>query len=283
MPLPQAAIRARLLTTGLPTFPRTIARLEHLIVEAEAAPQVVAAVIATDPAIATLVIGQANAAGHATTSLTEAIRRIGLGVSLSSARSAIPAPEGQRAGLAGCWAQGNAVAVLLPLLVDYRRHLIKGTWDAETLHLIGLTHDLGHILALSCFPHEYGQACRKLEYGDGRFDQHIAGEIGASTMELAAMAARARSLPDLLVAAMSGWRTPDPDGPHAELTALVHVAHALAHAAGFVAAGDTYIEPLDDHALSRLNLRTPDCEAILNRLFSSMDELELYEGALRGS
>lgn len=282
MALSPAAIHARLLTAGLPTFPRTVARLQHLIVEAEAPPHVVASVIATDPAIAALVIGQANAGGHATTQLTEAIRRIGLGVVMSTANSAVPVPDAQRAALASCWAQANAVAVLLPILVDYRRHLIRGEWDPETLHLIGLCHDLGHVLALSQFPNEYAAASRRLMLGERNFENLIAQELGAGTGQLAGMAALSWSLPPVLAVPMAHWRQPRNALEHQDLTALLHIAHILAHAAGFAAAGDTYVEAIDDPTLSRLNLRTNDLETVLTRLFESMDELELYEGALRG-
>lgn len=282
MALSPAAIHARLLTAGLPTFPRTVARLQHLIVEAEAPPHVVASVIATDPAIAALVIGQANAGGHATTQLTEAIRRIGLGVVMSTANSAVPVPDTQRAALASCWAQANAVAVLLPILVDYRRHLIRGDWDAETLHLIGLSHDLGHVLALSQFPNEYAAACRRLQLGERNFEHLIAQELGAGTGQLAGMAALSWSLPSVIAVPMAHWRQPHGALEHQDITALLHIAHILAHAAGFSAAGDTFVEAIDDPTLSRLNLRTNDLETVLTRLFESMDELELYEGALRG-
>lgn len=277
----QAAIQARLLTAGLPTFPRTIAHLHHLIVEAESPPHVVASVIATDPAIATLVIGQANAAGHGTTQLTEAIRRIGLGVVMSTANSAVPVPDDQRAALASCWAQANAVAVLLPILYDYRRHLMPRELDDETLHLIGLSHDLGHVLALSQFPGEYAAAARRLRAGEPDFERLVAAEIGAGTGPLAAIAAVSWSLPSLLSIPMACWRTPNAAPKHLELVSLVHVAHILAHAAGFTAAGDAYVPILDDLTLSRLNLRTGDLETVLSRMFDSMDELELYEGALR--
>lgn len=282
MPFSQAAIHARLLTAGLPTFPRTVARLQHLIVEAESPPHVVASVIATDPAISALVIGQANAAGHSTALLTEAIRRIGLGVVMSTAASAVPVPDEQRAALAGCWAQANAVAVLLPILHDYRRHLVHADWDAETLHLVGLVHDLGHVLALSQFPAEYAAAARRLQQGEPDFERLVAAEIGAGTGPLAAIAAVSWSLPSLVSIPMACWRSPNSAPKHLDLVSLVHVAHILAHAAGFTAAGDAFVPAFDDATLSRLNLRTGDLETVLTRMFESMDELELYEGALRG-
>lgn len=277
-----AAIQARILTAGLPTFPRTVAKLEHLITEAEAPAQVVASVLATDPALTALVIGQANAAGHATTLLTEAIRRIGVGVVLATARGAVPVADSQRKALAGLWAQANAVAVLVPILVDLRQGHIHGRWDAETLHLIGLVHDLGHTLALTHFTREYARACVRLQQGEGRFTELLTAEIGVEPSALAAAAAAHWSLPPILIRAMAHWRVPAAAGDHAELAAIIHVAHGLVHAAGFVAAGDRFVEPLDEWSLSLLDLRLDDLETLLNRLYDQMEELELYEGALGG-
>ena len=51
----------------------TVAKLKSLIVAGDAPIQVITNVIATDPAITALVIGQANASGHRTVSLADAI------------------------------------------------------------------------------------------------------------------------------------------------------------------------------------------------------------------
>lgn len=281
MALSQASIAARLLTASLPTFPRTVTRLEHLIHEAEAPPQTVAAVIATDPGIATLVIGQANAAGHATTRITEAVRRIGLGVVISAARAAMPAEPALRGPLATCWAQANAVAVMLPLLVDYRRHLLRNPPDDETLHLVGLSHDLGHVIALSQFPAEYARAAERLTGENSPFDRLLGLEIGATPAQMATLASRTWSLPTVISEPMVHWRHPNASSDHTQLCACVHIAHVLVHAAGFTAASDRYVPALDDWALSALELRIADIETLLTRMYDSMDELELYEGALR--
>ncbi len=281
MGLSAAAIHARLLTAGLPTFERTVARLEHLVVQVEAPAAIIASVVATDPSLATLIIGQTNAAGHATTRLSEAIRRCGMGVVLSTARSAAPVQAEQRAALAGCWAQANAAAVLVPMLVDYRQHLIRTTWDAETLYLVGLIHDLGHVMAMAQFSAEYERAAQRLAAGESDLESLIAAELGATPSQLIALGARIWSLPPVLAIPMAHWRKPSGAPDLLELTAAVHVAHVLVHAAGFTAAGDRYVPAMDEWALDKLNLRIADCETLLARMFDAMDELELHEGALR--
>jgi HD-like signal output (HDOD) protein len=269
-----------MLTAGLPSFPRTVGRLSHLISEADAPAHVVAAVIATDPALTALVIGQANATGYATTRLSDAVRHVGLGVVLNTARSAFPIPENQRQQFASCWAQANAVAVLVPILVDHCR--IRNRWDEETLHLTGLVHDLGHILALSHFPAEYQRAATRLDAGEDGFPRLLTEELGASPEQLGALAGASWSLPTPMLPVMKFWRRPNLAGDFTDLCAVVHIAHILAQSAGFIAAGDRFVLPFDEWALSALNLRLSDLETVLTRMYESMDELELYEGALRG-
>jgi HD-like signal output (HDOD) protein len=281
MALSPAAIHARLLTAGLPTFDRTVARLEHLVVQVEAPAAIIASVVATDPSLATLIIGQTNAAGHATTRLSDAIRRCGMGVVLSTARSAVPVPEEQRSALASCWAQANAAAVLMPILIDYRKHLILGRWDDETLYLVGLIHDLGHTMAMTQFRSEYDRAVERLSAGESDLESLIASEVGVSTSQLITLGSRLWSLPPVLSIPMAHWRHPSSAPDLLELTAAVHVTHVLVHAAGYTAAGDRYVPSMDDWAMDKLNLRIADCEILLARMFDAMDELELHEGALR--
>ncbi|MEK7414542.1 MAG: HDOD domain-containing protein [Planctomycetota bacterium] len=282
MALSPAAINARLITAGLPTFPRTVSKLTHLITVVEAPAHVVASVIATDPAITALIIGQANAAGHVTNQLNEAIRRIGMGVVLTTAQQAIPVDDTQRKAVATCWAQANAVAVMMPILYDYRSYHLKNKLDNETLHIAGLIHDLGHVLAITHFTAEYARACVRQQHGEKNFDHLITTEIGSSPRDISTLVAKSWAMPKLLAAAMINWRDPASAGEFGELSALLNITHSLVKAAGFIAAGDRYVDQLDEWSLSALNLRLPDFEIVLGKMFDSMDELELYEGALGG-
>jgi HD-like signal output (HDOD) protein len=150
MALPLTTIQTRIMTAGAVTFPKTIAKLEQLVRDSEAKAQVIASVVATDPVLSALIIGQANTGQSGEVlHLTQAIRRTGMGVVITAARGALPVAEGERKALASAWAQANACATLIPILVDHRRYHLKKTWDPELLLLAGLVHDLGHVLS-SC-------------------------------------------------------------------------------------------------------------------------------------
>ena len=64
---------------------------------------------------------------------------------------------------------------MVPILVDLRRQHLKGRWDNETLHVIGLVHDLGHVIAVSHFHREYEQASKRRVAP--KTTPHLAGEV----------------------------------------------------------------------------------------------------------
>ncbi len=275
MGLSAAAISARMLTAGLPTLPTTVAKLESLIATGDAPTQVIVNVIATDPAITALVIGQANASGHHTTSLTDAIRHNGLGVVLATVRCALPVDERNRPALAACWAQANLVAGLAPVIAEHRRYHLKRTWEDETLRVSGLIHDLGHILALTHFPDAYAAAAAHCDHGDGFFASQLEAELGVGLGQLSGQASAGWSLPPILTSVMAHWRHPTESTEHADLCAIIHVAHVLAQAAGFTTGADHFVAPIDDWTLSRLELRIADFDTLISRAFDVIDELAL--------
>lgn len=272
MALSAAAISARMLTAGLPTLPSTVAKLKSLIVAGDAPIQVITNVIATDPAITALVIGQANASGHRTVSLADAIRHNGLGVVLATVRSAIQIDARSQPVLAACWSQANVVATLVPIIAEHRRYHLKRTWDSETLQVCGLIHDLGHVLALTHFPDAYNAAAAQVEAGRGRFAAMLESELGLDLAQLAGQACVGWSLPPQLATVMTHWRRPVEAPEHAELCAIVQVAHMMAVAIGFTAGADRFVEPLDDWTLAALELRIGEFDVLLNQAFDAAEE-----------
>lgn len=275
MPLSAAAISARLLTAGLPTLPTTVAKLESLILSGDAPNQVILDVLATDPAITALVIGQANASGHHTASLGDAIRHNGLGVVLATARCAIQVEARSRPVISACWAQANLVAALVPMIAEHRRYHLKRTWDAETLQVCGLIHDLGHVLALTHFAEAYAAAAVRSDAGDGSFTAMLEAELGIELSRLCTQACTNWSLPPLLTAVMSHWRRPAEAPEGGELCAIVNVAHTLAIAIGFTAGADRFVSSFDDWSQSKLELRIADFETLVSKAFDVVEELAL--------
>ena len=275
MALSAAAISARLLTAGLPTLPSTVAKLENLILAGDAPTQVIIDVIATDPATTALVIGQANASGHHTSSLGDAIRHNGLGVVLATARCAIQVEARNRPVISACWAQANLVAALVPLIAEHRRYHLNHTWDAETLQVCGLIHDLGHVLALTHFPEPYAAAASRCEAGDGTFAELLEAELGLDLGQISAQASANWSLPPLLASVMTHWRRPAEAREGGELCAVVNVAHTLAMAIGFTAGADRFVAPFDDWSQTKLELRLVDLETLVSKAFDVVEDLAL--------
>lgn len=277
MPLSPDTIAARLLTASLPALPGIADKLHLLARHGDASNRVLTDLIACDPALTALVIGQANAAGHATHRLSEAVVACGLGTVVTTARCALPVTGALEPLVRAAWAQANLVAHLVPELAAARGHRLRlgAAWDEEALRIAGLIHDLVHTLVAVHFPDCYARAAARCASEDLCLPRALADELGQGLPELAAQAARVWSLPEPLTAVLVHWWRPEEAGPHADACALVQVAHVIAQAIGYTAGAERCVLPFDDWALARLELRTGDLPALVERAFAIADDLAL--------
>ena len=71
------------------------------------------------------------------------------------------------------------------------------------------------------------------------------------------------NLPDDLVEAITHHHTPERAQHQQQLTAIVHVANALANLLGIGEAVDSFLNPFQEQALSLLHLTEQDLESIM--------------------
>jgi len=72
---------------------------------------------------------------------------------------------------------------------------------------------------------------------------------------------------------MAHLRNPLDGGEHAELCAVVHVAHMLAVAMGYTAGADRHVAPIDDWTMSVLELRIAEFETLVAQAYEAIDDL----------
>jgi len=278
--IPLSTIAAKLVTVPAMSFPRTITRIDRMI--ASGAPAaVVTATVCSDPFVSALLLGRTNAAsGGDQLQLSSAVMVIGLESLRGLMRDVQPLPDGARKTAAGLWSLGNACGTMCRILARHSPPAARLNLEREALHVIGLIHDLGTIVALVVFPTEYEAAVVRLERGDGPFAALLKEELGADPCELGTLLARAWKLPALAATVIRHHRRPFQAEPHADLACLVHVARNLVIGCGFCAGRDAYVEAIDPEALARLELDSVRIERAIAGLFDEMQELELYEGFL---
>lgn len=282
MTLPLPTIAARVITVAGFSFSRTLDKLMRMIDSGGCSSSVVAAIVASDPVLTALTLGRANAgADGEVVQVSSAVLVLGLSTVRGMIEEVMPLAERGVRLMAGYWSQANATATMCRILVPRCPIFADNRPDDELLHVAGLLHTLGDMVAAIHFTAEYETAIQRLRRGEGPFGALLKEELGADPGELGALVARAWNLPPTPAAVvrhhMRPLRAPDAVVP---LACLVHVARQMARGCGFVAGQDIYVEPIDPEALGVLGLNPADFSAILDAFFAEMDELEVYEGLL---
>lgn len=281
MSLPLPTIAARMMTIACFGFPSNRDKIDRLMIEGSAPLPVLVALISTDPLLSAQVLGQANSSASGDlTQLTTAMAHLGLGSVHGLVKASLPVPDHLRRDLAGCWSLANACANMTRVLADYCTPTLAAKSDDETLHLAGLLHDLGTIVAMTHFSEEYARAVARLDDHGAHINRLLREELGADQVALGTLLATYWRLPPLITACIRYHQRPLQADGFQETVALVHVARCLVRACGFVAGADRFLDPLDEQALTLLKLRISDLERILERFYDQMEELELYEGVL---
>ncbi len=285
MTLPLPTIGARMATFSATTFDRTLTKLDLLVNEAEAPADVVLAVIASDPMLTAIILGQANATLNgreaAVTRLTDTPSRIGLGTLYGLCRDVLPIAADRRAELGAIWALANASSAMLRVLVRVAVPTVRDKFDEETLHVCALLHNLGSAVALISFPDEHRRTAARMDQGDGPYQRVLKDELGMNAPELGYLLARTWHLPPTIAACIRHHLTPTRAGDaEADLVAAMHVAHVLTRGCGYLVGADRWIDPIDSDAVARLSLRLDGIETVVGRFFVELEEQELYEGAL---
>jgi HD-like signal output (HDOD) protein len=281
MNLPHATIAAHMVCVTSVSFQRSLDKIDRLITQESVPVQVLTAVLANDPMLTAQILAEANATSSIElTQLSAAMLHVGLGSVLGVVRSTNAIPEAQRQDLASCWSHANACAALTRLLANYCVGRLQIRYDEETLQCAGLLHDFGSIIAVTQFPAEYARACDRLDQEEGSFSELLKEELGCNPAKLGELFAQTWRLPALYTACIRYHAEPTRTGNFNEIVCLVHVAHVLARACGFVGVRDRFVEPFDEEALRRLDLHLTDLERLIEQFFDEREDYELFEGAL---
>lgn len=282
-PLPLPTVASALLCLPSFSYPNTIEKLTRMVADPDCSPALVAGVVSSDPMIAALVLSRANAASPPgeppVTQLSAACLVLGLSMVHGVLTELQPIPEAQRRTLAAVWGQANACATMCRTLGGLCWNL-PGNEDVETLHLAGLLHDLGGLVARLRFPGECAEAGRMVAKEDLTFAKALRATLGLPPNGLGALLARSWGLPPALATVMRHHAKPEKAEEFRELAALVHVSRALVRGCGFTTDDDPFVDPVAPETLDLLGLKPPDLETSLRLFYDEMEEMEMFEGVL---
>ncbi len=265
----------------LPALPAVVMELLNSIDQEDIDISVLAKKVSHDQALTAKTLKLANSpiygAQVKVTTIQQAITLLGF----QSVRSLITA-----AGVAGCfpdnqctgfefkafWRHSIATAVCAKVLA---RHLHVNQDFAFTA---GLLHDIGRLVLVSCFPHDYARAisyrtaydCTMLEA-----EQHV---LGLDHVIAGHALAEHWNFSDTMQKAIAGHHEPEVPGA-GFLAAIVHVADFIAHALDLSGPADDLAPQLSLVALTSLNM---DEEAYLHVFRETELQFEEISGVLLG-
>jgi len=282
MTQPLATIAARIMTLPTVTFARTLGKLDRLLQDGEIATPIIASVIASDPVLTAVILGRAAiVAPGEVTSVNNALVVLGTATVHGLVKNVRPLPEPCQQAVAGIWSLANATAAMCRILGTASPVLRDRHLPEETMHALGLTHDLGSMVGHLLFSGEMCRASARLG-GEPRrtFASLLQEELGAPPALLGSLWAHHLNLPPLLVRSMHHQDNPLLAGEETHGPMLVQLARNLVKGAGFASAHDPYVDPFDAAIVEGLGLSLGDIQHGMERFFDEEEELALYEGAL---
>ena len=216
--------------SALPALPQIVNRILESLNDDNANIESLAEIVAGDPAISARLLAAANSGifgGHPISSLRQALMLLGIGrvrqVTVATAiieRFNTPMPFDSRR----LWRHSLAVAICAQ---EVARH---AELDVETAYMAGLLHDIGQLLLFVTDPYAYGDVLRDFNHGDRSIIDFETERFGLDHAQVGRVLALRWNLPVEICDAIGGHHKIGDSCPETELSDVVHVAEALAHA-----------------------------------------------------
>ena len=127
----------------------------------------------------------------------------------------------------------------------------------------GLLHDIGKLI-ISIYVQEVGAyLLEKVSEAKLSYVELEEKVIGYNHATVGGFLAKTWNLPEDLVEAISYHHSPSHAQYYAELASVVHVANGLASTLGIGGGVDSFLNPLQEEALDKLNLKESDLERLM--------------------
>jgi len=234
---------------SLPTLPRVARRLLEVVADPATPSEELARILSLDPSLTgrTLKLANSDFYGFPRRVGSVDLAVVVLGSStvrdlvLSAAVFQALDPDGIE--LEGLWNHSMACAVAARLLAERSRYRLGGEAYAA-----GILHDIGKVALRQCFPERFDAVLALARSQGLAMIEAERGVFGSDHAEVGAWLAARWGLPDDLVEAVAFHHRPEGAVRNRELTALVHVANALAERTGHAWPSGVELPPLAPEA-----------------------------------
>ena len=257
----------------LPPLPNSFNKLCQVLDREDATADDVARIIREDQNMASRLLKEANSShrfrASSTTTVTRAVVSMGfravratlLGASVTKSLARYFTRDNL-----DLWRHTFAVSILCRSMA-----LHFGIGEAEEAQVMGLVHDMGHLLLKSHYGAQHQQVMAGLDSPSGDVTELERSQFGISHPDVACMIARRWSLPEMIVQVCRFHHDPAGAGEFSDLATMLHVADMLAGALGMGSTGDHFVralkasrEALAEIGIHDANALQPICaEAVL--------------------
>ena len=252
--------------SALPTVPGTLRQISVMLEKPRITIDELGRFVSSDPALTAKILKMVNSAAYGfpgrISSVSHAIMLLGLNV-IKGLLLGVSVFELMQKSMAGLWEHSLGCAWSARLIAQK-----KNLKEPEEASVGGLLHDIGKVVMMLAFPHEYEQVVA--EAGGAGVTLYEAEKklFAATHAEVGCWLAQRWHFPSNLVEAIGYHHTPQLARQSPLETAIVHVADILVRAKGVGFAGDSVVSAVHPAAWEMLNLSGDD----LQELFAGLEE-----------
>ncbi len=266
----RAQLRARLERAGnLPTLPGVIARIVEMVDSPQTSSRQLGEEIGKDQVLSAEVLKLVNSGFYGfsrpISTISHAVTMLGFDAVKSLVLSS-SALEIMNRALPGLWEHSLACARTCAFIAEH-----KGMDEVEELSVVGLLHDLGKVVLFQVFGADFQRVRALVRARNLLFCQAEERVLGAHHGLVGGWLLEKWTPPAELVAPISDHHDFCPQRPHAERTAMVHLADVLCRAEALGSGGDRKIPRLLPAALELLEMDIGDIGKIMERMDAELD------------
>jgi len=170
--------------------------------------------------------------------------------------------------MAGLWQHSLACARTCGIVA---RHLDMD--DPEEVSVTGLLHDLGKVVIEEHLKEEFADVMARVEGQNALFYEAEQEVIGVTHASIGAWLLQKWQLPSKLVEPIMHHHDFHPVRPHADRTAVVHIADILVRAEGYGSGGDHRMPVVSEEAIDKLDMTMDDLGDVMDLMNDEMRDV----------
>ncbi|OPY70620.1 MAG: hypothetical protein A4E57_00463 [Syntrophorhabdaceae bacterium PtaU1.Bin034] len=257
---------------SLATIPTVAKRLIELVANPNVSLTEISSFISSDPVLATKVLRMVNSPVYGfpgrIVAVNQAVLLLGLNV-VKGLLFGVTVFDLMQKAMIGLWEHSLGCAILSRLIAKRR-----GLKDPEEASIYGLLHDIGKVILVIHFPHEYEAAMNEAEAKGSTVHEVENNQFSTTHATVGAWIAEQWNFPRQLTEVIRYHHKPHLSKTMPLEASIVHFSDVLLRGRGFGFAGDYMVPPLNPKAWEMINLSESDIKAILGETEDLLDEAQ---------